>query len=218
MDPAPLSVDERELLTGDPSTQDVAYRRTAYDYLASVHMVPRFGVLASYVHAVGARSVLDLGCGVGTLKRLLGPGVAYCGVDRSPTAITRAAAAFRDDPDAEFVCTDFFSWTSPRRFDCVVWAGMGMGFTTTDRRHVGDWELVLSLARERLAPGGTLICECIDGYATHLVRMTEGYPLVSECRLECSGSDAHAGRYVRIVRADGDASPEGTDAAGAGAG
>jgi len=72
-----------------------AYRSGQLDYFASLPELPRYAVLAGYLTRFGAdRSLLDVGCGQGILRRMLDgiPFRTYVGVDVSDSALESANA------------------------------------------------------------------------------------------------------------------------------
>lgn len=74
---------------------DGDWRTGAWDYMGERSEMPRYALLAGLVAAAQKATVLDIGCGVGTLRRHL-PDEAfgeYRGVDISEVAIERATAA-----------------------------------------------------------------------------------------------------------------------------
>jgi SAM-dependent methyltransferase len=116
--------------------------------------------LEAYVALVaelGARSVLDIGCGTGTfgceLARL---GVDVVGVDPAVASLDVA----RRKPPAERVQWIVGDATAlpPLQVDLVTMTGnVAQVFTTDD-----DWASALRAARAALRPGGTLVFETRD--------------------------------------------------------
>ena len=86
-----------------------SFRDGRWDYLSNVGQVPRNGILAGYVHSIlGRGSVLDAGCGDGTLIDYLDlERFAYTGIDISPTALERAQARLRRGTLLECRIEDF---------------------------------------------------------------------------------------------------------------
>lgn len=78
---------------------DVAYRTGRLDHFASLDELPRYALLAGYLTTFGhGKAILDVGCGQGLLRQLLG-GVGfthYTGIDLSAAAID-AARTLEDD-------------------------------------------------------------------------------------------------------------------------
>jgi SAM-dependent methyltransferase len=76
---------------------EATYQRGQWDYLDGIGEVPRYAVLAGYVHKLLDRgAVLDAGCGEAILARYLDLGrFTYDGIDVSPTAIERARTRVR---------------------------------------------------------------------------------------------------------------------------
>jgi len=105
----------------------------------------------------GAGSVLDVGCGTGSLAVRL----AQCGID--VTGVDPAAASLdvaRSKPGADHVTwiCGTVSDVSPTEFDLVVMTGnVAQVFVSDDA-----WRETLRLIRDRLAPHGRLVFETRD--------------------------------------------------------
>lgn len=100
-----------------------AYAAGHWDFLDSADQRPRHyliaGLLAERLQHAGAR-VLDAGCGLATLYRLLrGRAGEYVGLDFSAEALQRAEAAYGIDPGVRFVNAPFEQF-SEGGFDAVV--------------------------------------------------------------------------------------------------
>jgi SAM-dependent methyltransferase len=101
---------------------DEEYARGRWDYLNDLEEMTRYAVIIGYCEYGGdVSSVLDLGCGVGILRRWLRPleAVEYVGVDLSNVAIETAR---RDCTDAKttFVTMDVATFVPDRKFDVIV--------------------------------------------------------------------------------------------------
>ncbi len=83
-----------------------------------------FGELLARVGSPAARSVVDLGCGPGTLTRLLAerwPDARIEAVDNSPDMVERARAELADlEPAVAVALADLREWTPPEPVDVVV--------------------------------------------------------------------------------------------------
>ena len=82
----------------DPSGWDELYEAGYLDYYAEPDALARYGILAAYITHIGARSILDVGCGPGLLRpHVEGVGFTrYLGLDPSRVAIEQARR-FEDD-------------------------------------------------------------------------------------------------------------------------
>jgi SAM-dependent methyltransferase len=82
----------------DPGAWDALYDSGELDFYENVDGLARYGVLAAYLRRIEARSILDIGCGPGILRRFIeGVGfTSYVGIDHSPAAIARAKQ-YEDD-------------------------------------------------------------------------------------------------------------------------
>lgn len=105
---------------------------------------------ATFVEALGPRSVLDAGCGTGRVAiELARRGIDVVGVDLDPVML---AAARRKAPQLDWVEGDLATVELGRRFDTVVAAGNVMIFLTPGT----EAAVVANLARH-LGPGGLLV-------------------------------------------------------------
>ena len=105
---------------------------------------------ASFVEALGVRSVLDAGCGTGRVAiELARRGLEVVGVDLDPDML---AAARAKASDLTFVQADLASLDLGRRFEAAVMAGNVMIFVQPGT----EAAVVASVARH-LQPGGLLV-------------------------------------------------------------
>ncbi|MBZ5738740.1 class I SAM-dependent methyltransferase [Nocardioides mangrovi] len=106
------------------------------------------------VDELGARSVVDVGCGTGCLAVLLAErGLSVVGVDPADASLEVARAKPHADRVTwvHGVATDL----PPLDVDLVVMTGnVAQVFVTDD-----DWHTTLSAVRDRLRPGGWLVFE-----------------------------------------------------------
>lgn len=118
---------------------------------------PDLAVYIEIVDELGARSVLDVGCGTGTLPCLLAQrGVTVVGVDPATASLEVA----RRKPGADRV-----HWIAgevpslpPLQVDAVTMTGnVAQVFVTGD-----EWHAVLTGIRSALRPSGTLVFEVRD--------------------------------------------------------
>jgi SAM-dependent methyltransferase len=112
---------------------------------------------ATFVEALGVRSVLDAGCGTGRVAiELARRGLEPVGLDADPGMLSAA----RDKaPDLEWILADLSDFTlpdadgsGPRRFDAAVLAGNVMIFVVP-----GTEGAVLERTAAHLHPGGLLV-------------------------------------------------------------
>lgn len=87
-------------------TWDTDWQSGVWDYMADPAEAPRYAIIAGLVLAEEPGSVLDVGCGIGNLRRHLPTDgfTTYHGVDVAPHAIARATRA--SYPDSTFACAD----------------------------------------------------------------------------------------------------------------
>lgn len=105
---------------------------------------------ADFIEALGARSVLDAGCGTGRVAvELARRGVEAVGVDVDPGMLARAGEAA---PDLPWVLGDIAAVDLARTFDAVLLAGNVMIFLER-----GTEGAVLRNMARHLAPGGHLV-------------------------------------------------------------
>ena len=105
--------------------------------------------LLEFVPVNNNQSILDLGCGTGTLTaqlKELSKGVI--GVDSSQSMIKRAQEQY---PDIEFMVCDALALPFNRQFDVV--------FSNAVFHWISDHNALLNNIHKVLKPGGLLICE-----------------------------------------------------------
>lgn len=85
------------------------FRSGRWDYLSEIGELPRYAVVAGYVHKLlGQGRVLDVGCGEGILADYLDlERMDYTGFDLSPTAISRAQRRVRRGSAFQCLIEDF---------------------------------------------------------------------------------------------------------------
>lgn len=109
---------------------------------------------------IGAR-VLDLGCGTGGLTESLHGHASYIGIDYCPERIERAKKVH---PGNEFRVEDVYGFLegTDETFDII--------FAFEVLEHLEDPELVISLAKKRLACGGCIVgsVPINEPYVAHL--------------------------------------------------
>ncbi len=98
----------------------------------------------------GARSVLDVGCGEGSLARFLAaPGRKVLGIDPDPAAVDKARERTGEREDVRFSCVPFEDYEAPgASLDGIVFVA--------SLHHV-DGEAAIRKAKALLKPGGLLL-------------------------------------------------------------
>lgn len=108
---------------------------------------------------VGARRVLEVGCGAGNLANaFVEAGYDYTGLDVSRPFL---ALARRRAPRARFVAGDMRRFASPRRQDAVIVTGRTVTHLPTN----ADVLAALRCFRRALVPGGMLAFDAFDARA-----------------------------------------------------
>lgn len=97
------------------------YTSGHWEYLQSLEQLARYRVIAGYCeHYAPTGTVLDVGCGDGYLRDLLGPAAcsSYVGLDLSAEAIRRAQ--HRSNESTRFVQGDVDDFEHDGSFDAVI--------------------------------------------------------------------------------------------------
>jgi trans-aconitate 2-methyltransferase len=130
-----------------------------------------FDELVARIRVEATRSVVDIGCGPGSLTRSLAdrwPAATVTGVDSSLDMID-AAAEFAVPGRVEFVCADLADWRPPALVDVVI----GNAVLQWVPGHVG---LIGEIAGW-LAPGGAIAFQVPDNFAEPSHRIIAGLRL-----------------------------------------
>ncbi len=105
---------------------------------------------------VGARRVVDLGCGTGALTAVLAdrwPDAEVTGIDASPEMIARARS---DHPGITFEIADIQTWRPDGRIDVV--------YSNATLHWLDDHADVFAMLRSWLDPGGVLAVQMPDNW------------------------------------------------------
>ncbi|MBL8673454.1 MAG: methyltransferase domain-containing protein [Rhodospirillales bacterium] len=125
----------------------MAWDPEQYLKFASERLQPALDLLAR-VPAAAPRTVVDLGCGAGTLAPMLTarwPGAALTGIDGSPEMLARART---DHPGATFVEADVSAWRPEAPVDVL--------FSNATLHWLDGHDELLPRLLANVAPGGTL--------------------------------------------------------------
>jgi SAM-dependent methyltransferase len=101
-------------------------------------------------HRPGARTVLELACGTGSILAHLRADFAVTGLDRSPEMLERAAEKL---PGVRLVEADMTRFALGERFDVVLCVFDSINHLLD----FGDWEAVFDRAAEHLGTGGIFV-------------------------------------------------------------
>ena len=101
-------------------------------------------------YAPDATSVLELGCGTGSVLAGLGSGFSLAGIDQSPEML---AIARRKCPTATFYQADITSFSLDERFDVVLCVFDTLNHVPT----FAGWRAVFERVSEHLSPGGLFV-------------------------------------------------------------
>ncbi|MHC8372576.1 class I SAM-dependent methyltransferase [Pseudomonas sp. MDT1-85] len=193
-----LSDDERESLTADPERQDEAHTKGAYDYLSDNTLAARYSVISGLIEQYDCDLILDIGCYVGGLRGAINRTRAYHGIDISPNAISDAITKYGDYERTEFSVGDIRSETLKLpQYPCVVWAGIGFGYSDKDSRCFAD---LFQKAWKLCDDNGLLIFECIEDYAWVQTHIEATSRLLTAFHVTYSLASVHNRRAVFVAR------------------
>jgi trans-aconitate 2-methyltransferase len=146
----------------------VAWDPAQYLKFSGERLRPALDLLAR-VPAGAPETVVDLGCGAGTLAPLLlarWPQARLIGVDSSPEMLAKARA---DHPQAAFVLADIASWHPPRPVS-VIYSNAALHWldghdmlipALLDSLQPGGW-LAIQMPRNFSAPSHTAVADTIE--------------------------------------------------------
>ena len=114
----------------------------------------RAGLVADLIgrHRPGAASLLELGCGTGSLLARLDAPADVVGLDRSPAMLAIAA---RKVPGARLVEGDMAAFALGRRFDVVACIFDSLNHLTD----LAAWDALLTCVHAHLVEGGLFVCD-----------------------------------------------------------
>lgn len=193
-----LSEDEREALTADPERQDEAHTSGAYGYLSDATLATRYSVISGLIEQYDCPGVLDIGCYVGGLRGAINRNRAYHGIDISENAIKDAIARYGDYERTTFSVGDIRSESAKLpQYPCVVWAGIGFGYSDKDNRSFAD---LFKKAWDLCSDNGVLIFECIEDYAWVQTHIEATSKLLTTFHVTYSLASVHNRRAVFVAR------------------
>ncbi|NMM93501.1 class I SAM-dependent methyltransferase [Bifidobacterium oedipodis] len=140
---------------------DIPMQWDAKLYDSSHAFVAQYGQSLETLIPSSTQSILDLGCGTGTLTADLARHFPYViGVDSSPQMIDRATA---EHPDIKFQLADATALPFTHEFDVV--------FSNAVFHWIVDHDALLHSVNQALRPGGMLVCEFgAHGNIAHIER------------------------------------------------
>jgi SAM-dependent methyltransferase len=151
----------------EASVWDKEWRDGDYDRLDALHELGHYSLIVGYCWSFRSKSILDIGCGHGSLAAMLG-GVGYehyVGVDFAASAI--ATAKTRTGlPNCEFFAADGERFEPTRRYDTLIFNESLYLFNEPDR--------LLRRYRSQLEPGGRVIVSAfVCGQERSLFKLLE---------------------------------------------
>lgn len=94
------------------------------------------------------KSILDVGCGEGSLVRFLDDGKKeITGIDIDASCIERAESADKSDK-VKYICCDFEDYSSEKQFDAIIFVAS---------IHHMDMASAVKKAKAMISPGGKLV-------------------------------------------------------------
>jgi predicted TPR repeat methyltransferase len=96
---------------------ETTYSKGTYDGHADAYQWMRYAVISELIHSDNARSVLDIGCGYGLLRRFLPLDCAYTGLEISQVAVDGITDK---RPADHFICADIQKWSPDAAYDAIV--------------------------------------------------------------------------------------------------
>jgi 2-polyprenyl-3-methyl-5-hydroxy-6-metoxy-1,4-benzoquinol methylase len=149
-----------------------SYRAKDNNDPTSSELFARTAALVNEITAKEAKTILEIGCGTGTLSRMLCHS-GYHGIDISQSAVDIANKGLFDtkgNNGMTYEVADFHEWQLPaRRFGVVVCVDAVAYF-----RHQ---EFAVAKMAQSLQPGGKLIMTTINPFVYRRIRRTVSSPL-----------------------------------------
>jgi len=97
---------------------DAAYSAGTYDGHQDDFQWGRYALIGNLIGRSSARTVLDIGCGYGTLRDFIPESIAYTGLDISCVALAKASENHRRGD--RFIDCDIEQWEPDGTYDAVV--------------------------------------------------------------------------------------------------
>jgi len=119
--------------------------------------------LLARVPDIDAQTIVDLGCGTGSLTALLArrwPSASVIGIDSSPEMIDRARS---DHPDIDWLIADINDWEPPDRVDIV--------YSNATLHWLDEHETLFRRLHSYISPGGVAAIQMPDNWTapTHRI-------------------------------------------------
>ena len=154
------------------------YQAGEWEWIKQVDELARYSIIAGYFEFLKpGGSILDVGCGEGTLRRRLHPQCYsfYRGIDLSETAIARASSL--QSESSEFLVVDAEAYETDDRFDAII---------INESLYYCDQPIeVLRRLRHALKDDGILIVSMLRYKRTFFIwrRIAREFQVVDETRI-----------------------------------
>ncbi len=156
---------------------NTSYRTQDGNDATSSELFERAAAVANEICQTGANHVLEVGCGTGTLSRMLNY-ATYLGNDISPAAIDLARQKSQSLPRRDgaslpaYEAADFHDWPLPQQtFDLAICVDAVVCFR--------DQQFAMKKIAQSLQPNGWLVLTAINPFVYERIRRTATNPLES---------------------------------------